>query len=196
MHARLGAAGQDDVCVTAANRLRALPHRVRPGRARGDRRVVRPTEPEVDRDLSARRVDEHVRQEPWRDPGVAAFAQHVVLRHDADDAADRGADEDPRARRVDPLDARIGPGLARRSNGEHDVPLEPSRVLRADDRLGLEALHLRGDPHREVARVERANPVDAAPPGDRRVPGRLRVEPERGDGSETGDDDATHEAGA
>ena len=98
----------------------------------------------------------------------------------------------PGTRRIDSLDAGVRPRLARRGDSEHDVALEPARVLRPDDRLRLEALDLRGDAHREVARVERADPVDAATPGHRRVPGGLRVEPERGDGSETGDDDATH----
>ena len=127
---------------------------------------------------------------------MPALAAHLVLLEHAHDAADRRADEDPGARGIDPLDARVGPRLARGRDGEHDVALEPARVLRADDRLRLEALHLGRDAHRELARVERADPVDAAPPGDSRVPGRLRVEPERGDGSETGDDDATHEGRA
>ena len=92
------------------------------------------------------------------------------------------------------LDPRVRPRLARGGDSEHDVPLEPSRILRPDDRLRLEALHLRGDAHRVLARVEGANPVDPAASGDRRVPGRLRVEPERRNGSQTGDDDAAHEA--
>ena len=89
----------------------------------------------------------------------------------------------------------VRPRLARGRDGEHDVPLEPPRLLRADDRLRLEALHLGGDPHGEPARVERPDPVDAAPPRDRRVPGRLRVEPERRDRSQTGDGDAAHDHG-
>ena len=166
MHAGLGAAREDDVGVAAANRLRALPHRVGAGRARRDRRVVRAAEAEVDRDLPARRVDEDVGEEPRRDPRVAALAEHLVLLEHADDAADRRADEDAGPRGIDPLDARVGPRLARRRDGEHDVALEPARVLRPDDGLRLEALHLGRDADRELARVERADPVDAAPPRD------------------------------
>jgi hypothetical protein len=41
VHAGLGAAGEDDVGIAAADDLRALPDRVRSGRAGGDGRVVR-----------------------------------------------------------------------------------------------------------------------------------------------------------
>ena len=125
---------------------------------------------------------------------MAALAQHVVLCHDTDRRRRSPSRRGCRRARGRSLDAGVGPRLTSRRDGEHDVALEPPRVLRPDDRLGLEALDLRGDADREVARVEGADPVDAASSGDRRVPGRLRVEPERGDGSETGDDDATHEA--
>ena len=65
-----------------------------------------------------------------------------------------------------------------------------------DDGLGLEPLHLGRDPYGIPARVERLDEVDAAPSCDSRVPGRLRVEPERGDGAEAGDGNATHDARA
>ena len=42
MHARLGAAREDDVGVAAADQLGALPDGVRPRRARGHGRVIRP----------------------------------------------------------------------------------------------------------------------------------------------------------
>ena len=120
-------------------------------------------------------------------------AKHVVLLEHAYDAADRRADEDPGARRIEAFDPSVCPRLTCGRDSEHDVAFEPARVLRPDDRLRLEALYLGRDPDREVARVEGSDPVDAAVPGDRRIPRRLRVEPERGDGSETGDDHAAHE---
>ena len=92
-----------------------------------------------------------------------------------------------------PSDARVSPCLARGGDREHDVALEPARILRPDDRLRLEVLDLGRDPDRKLARVEGADPVDPAPPRDSRVPRRRRVETEGCDGSETGDDDATHE---
>ena len=50
-------------------------------------------------------------------------------------------DEDPRAGGVDALDPCIGPRLAGRGHGEHDVPLETPGLLRPDDPLRLESLH-------------------------------------------------------
>ena len=101
-------------------------------------------------------------------------------------------DEHPRPRRIDAVDARVRPRLACGLHGEHDVPLEPPGVLRADDGDRIEVLDLGGDADRELARVEGADPVDPALPGDRCVPGRARVVPERSDGPEPGDDDAAH----
>jgi len=41
VHARLGASGEDDIGVTPTDDLGSLAHRMRPGRAGGDGRVVR-----------------------------------------------------------------------------------------------------------------------------------------------------------
>ena len=67
VHAGLGAAGEDDVGVAPADDLGSLAHGVRPGRAGRDWRVVRAAHAERDRDLAARRVDEHARDEVRRD---------------------------------------------------------------------------------------------------------------------------------
>ena len=107
--------------------------------------------------------------------------------------ADRRADEDPCASRVRPVDAGIGPRFACGGNREHHVPLESPRLLRPDHRLGVESLYLRRDPNGVSSGVERRDEVDTASSGDRRIPRRLRVEPERSDGSQTGDGNATHE---
>ncbi len=127
---------------------------------------------------------------------MTALAEHLVLREHAHDAADRGPDEDAGPLRIDPFGPGVRPRLAGGRDGEDDVPLEPTRVLRAYHRFRLEPLHLGRDPHREVARVERLDPVDAAPARDRRLPGRRGVEPERRDCSETGDGDAAHDHGS
>src|SRR6187200_1773619 len=124
---------------------------------------------------------------------MPALTTDPLLLEDPDDASDRGADEDPRAGGIDALDTRVRPRLTRRSDGEHDVPLEPARVLRAHHFRRVETLDLRRDAHGELARVEGADPVDAARAGDGGIPRRLRVEPQGRDGSETGDDDAAHE---
>ena len=64
---RLGAAGEDDVGLAAPDRRRRLADRGRAGRARGDGREVLSLEAELDRDLPARRVDEHRGDEERRD---------------------------------------------------------------------------------------------------------------------------------
>ncbi len=87
---------------------------------------------------------------------VPALAKHVVLLDDADDAADRRADEDAGAGGVD---ARRRPRRAHASRAAASA----SRTLRSSRRAsfgpttdsGSKPLHLGGDPDREVARVER-----------------------------------------
>ena len=93
------------VGVAAPDQLGALADRVRAGRAGGDGRVVRPADPERDRELPAGRVDEDVREEVRRDAVRPALAQHVGLLHDPEQPADRGAEHDPDARRVEAVRA-------------------------------------------------------------------------------------------
>jgi len=124
---------------------------------------------------------------------VAPFAQDLVLREDAHDSADRRTDEDAGASRVHAVHVRVRPRLARSGDREHDVALQPPRILRAHHGLRVEALHLRRNPYGISGRVERLDPVHPAPSCDSLVPGRLRVEPERSDGAEAGDSNATHD---
>ena len=147
-----------------------LADRVRAGRAGRDDRVVRAADPERDRDLAARRVDEDVRQEERRDAVRAALAQHVGLLQDPENAADRGAEDDPDARRVEAVEpgVRDAPRFAA-ATASSDVPVEPARLLRRHDARRIEVLDLGGDAHGELARVERADQVDAAPPRERRL---------------------------
>src|SRR4029453_12187799 len=78
---------------------------------------------------------------------------------------------------------------------EQDVAVEPARLLRRDDVGGrLEVLDLGGDAHRELARVERLDPVDPAPARDRSLPCRGGVVPQRADRPEPGDRAASHPA--
>ena len=167
MDARLGAAGEHRVGVAAADELGALADRVRAGRAGRDDRVVRAAEPERDRDLAARRVDEHVGQEVRARRGRARA--RAACRTGA---AARGARRSPsRGRR------RRGPARSR------SMPASPiasfaaasaKRMYRSSRFISLagaspfavEALDLGGYVHRVLARVERADEVDAAPPLD------------------------------
>ena len=191
--ARLGAAGEHGVRVAALDQLGRLADRVRARRARRDDRVVRAADPERDRDLPARRVDEHVREEVRRDAVGAALAQDVGLLDDPDDPADRRAEHDPHPRRVEAVQARVADRLLGRRDGEQHVALEPARLLRRHDPGRVEVLHLRRDAHRKRARVERADPVDPALPLDRGPPRRGRVVAERRDRAEPCDDDPAHE---
>ena len=91
-----------------------------------------------------------------------------------------------------PFSAGVAPRLLRRAEREQDVAVHPARLLRRRDRGGVEALHLAGDPDRELARVEGLDEVDAALARDGGLPGRRRVEPDRRDRAQPGDGDPSH----
>src|SRR6478752_8817679 len=170
-----GAPGEDGVGVAALDHLRRLPDGGRARRAGGNGRVVRAAEAEGDRELAAGRVYEHVRNEGRRNAIGPTLAQHVHLLDDPHDPADRGAEEDPDpARRVRAVEPRVGHGLPRGAEREQDVAVEPPSVLRPGDLARVEVLHLRGDPHREFARVEARDEVNAALTGQSRAPRRRR----------------------
>ena len=135
--------------------LGALAHRVRAGRAGRDGRVVRPADAERDRELAARRVDEHVRDEVRRDAVGPAVAQRVGLLHDPDQPADRRAEDDPDAVRVEAVQARVGERLLGGAEREHDVAVEPAQLLRVREPGRVEVLHLGGDAHRQPVRRRR-----------------------------------------
>src|SRR5947209_7559581 len=195
VHAGLGATGEHRIGVAAAYELGRLADRVGAGRARRDDGVVRPPDAERDRKLAARRVDEHVRQEVRRHPFRPALSQHLALLHDPDEAADRRAEDDAHARGIEAVQPGIGDGLLRRRERKQDVAIELAHLLRRGGAARVEVLHLGGDPHGKAAWVERADEVDPALAGERRAPRRARVVPDRRDGAEARDDDASHGAG-
>ena len=190
----LGAAREDGVGLPAADRGSRLADRGRAGRAGGDRREVLAVDPELDRDLAARRVDEHGRDEERRDAVEAALGERLLLLGDRRDAADRRPDEDPDARRVDAVEPGVVPRLLRGGDGEEDVPVHAPRLLRRDEVADVEAAHLGRDANRVLGGVERLDPPHPAPARDRSVPRRRRVEPDRRDGPEAGDRDPPHGA--
>ena len=114
----------------------------------------------------------------------------------ADDAADRRADEDPDPAGSTPSTPASAHASRAAATASSDVPLEPARLLRPDDRLRLEALDLGGDPHRE-ARSRRTPGCSRRRSARRRAASQVDCasSPSGRDGSETGDDDAPHEAG-
>ena len=154
--ARLRAAGQHGVGVAAPDQLGRLPDRARAGRARRHDRVVRPAEAQRDRELPAGRVDEHARDEERRDAVGAALAEDVGLLHDPRDAADRRADDDADAVRVERRSsAGVRDRLARGGEREHDVAVELAHLLRRRDARGSKSFTSAAIRDRELARVER-----------------------------------------
>ena len=192
MQAGLAAAREHRVGVAALDQLRGLADRVRAGRARGHDGVVRALDPERDRQLPARGVDEDVRQEVRRHAVGPALAADLLLLEDPADAPDRGAEDDPHAHRVEAVQPGVPHRLAACAQREEDVPLELSHLLRRGHLGGVEVLDLGGDAHRRLARVERPDPVDAALAGHGRAPGRLRIVPERRDRAEPCDRNPPH----
>src|SRR5262249_36726235 len=195
VHAGLGAAGEDRVGVTTPDDLCAFADRRRPGGAGRDGRVVRPPQPERDRELPGRGVDEDVRQEVGRHAVGSPLAHDGRLLHDPEEAPDcRSEDDADPGRLVDAVEACVLDRLVARREREQHVPVELSHLLRRDDPVRVEVLDLGGDPDGEPVRVERADEVDAALAGDGGCPGGLRVVPDRRHGSEPGHDDASHDA--
>jgi hypothetical protein len=118
--------------------------------------------------------------------------EHLGLLHDPEEASDRGAEDDPDARRVEAVQVGVFLRLDRGGECEQDVPIEAPRFFRRDEAVRLERLHLGGDAHRELARVERLDEVDAALSRDRGAPGRRRVVAERSNSAEARDGDSPH----
>src|SRR5829696_7306142 len=187
--AGLGPAGQHRVRPAAPDQLGALSDRVRAGRAGRHGRVVRPSIAERDRKLPTGGVDQTVR-EPMRRGAVGpAVAQDVVLLDDGLDPADGGAVDDGNASGVvGTVETGILDRLLRRGQSKQDVVVESALLLRRDEPLRFEALHLGRDSHRVRAGVEGADEVDPALAGDGGGPGGRRVVPDRGEGPEARDD--------
>src|SRR5439155_3633527 len=94
--------------------------------------------------------------------------------------------------RIEPVQAGVPHRLTGCAQRKQDVPLELPDLLRGGDLRGVEVLDLRGDAHGRLARVERADPVDAALARQGRPPGRRRIVAERRDRAESGDGDSSH----
>ena len=194
--ARLGAAREHGVGVAAPDQLGRLADRVRAGGARGDRRVVRAAEAERDRELPARRVDEHARDERRRDAARPALAHHLGLLHDPEEAADRACRRGSR-----PVPGSCTPSSAASATASR-AAASASRTFRSSLRASLcEATVLGSKPFTSaairtawLARVVGADEVDAAPALDRGAPGRRRVVADRRHRAEPRDCHPSHPA--
>ena len=130
MHARLGPAGEDRVRVAALDQFGRLTDGVRPGRARGDHGVVRPGDPERDRELAARGIDQDVWEEVRRDPFRTALPADLLLLEDPVDTADRCPEDDPHPHRVEAVQPSVADRLLCSPERQQDVPLELAHLLR------------------------------------------------------------------
>src|SRR5438552_16440093 len=90
VHAGLGPAGQHGVRIPSLDELCTFADGVRAGRTGGDRRVVWAPDSEGDRELPARGIDEHARDEARGDAACASLTENVSLVDDPAHAADRG----------------------------------------------------------------------------------------------------------
>ena len=190
--AALRAAGDHGVRVAPPDQLGPLADRVRARRAGRHDGVVRPADAELDGELAARRVDEHVGEEGRRHPVRPPLAQHVVLAHELVEAADAVADHDPHPLGVEAVHPRVVHRLLRRREREEDVAVELAHVLRRRGARRVVVLHLARDPHRELARVECPDRVDAAAARHEALPRGPQVVPERRDRPDAGDRDFPH----
>ena len=180
--------------LAALDHLRGFADRMRARGARRDDRVVRPADPERDRELPRDRVDQDAREEARRHAIRPAVAEDVRLLDDAGDAADRRAEDDPDAVGIEPLEPAVAQRFVACSHAEQDVPLELARLLGRNHVRRLEAGHLARDPDRQTVGVEGRDPADAALARERGAPRRRRIEPERRDTADAGDGDTFHPA--
>lgn len=192
MDAALGAAGEHGVGGAVADEVGALADRVGAGRAGRDDGVVRPAQTERDRDLAARRVGKDVRQERGRHAARAALSENVVLAQQLVEPADTRAEHHPDAIGPVAVEPRVVHRLPGRGERELDAAIEALELLGGREAVTLEVLDLGCDVDRILARVERADEIDAAAPLHRSLPGGLHVVAERGDRSHAGDDDSPH----
>ena len=116
--------------------------------AQAETGVVRASQPERDGELPARGVDEDARQEIGRHAIGLAFLHDLVLLHDPEEAADRRAEDDAGACRVEPVQIRVRERFAR-GEREQDVAVEPPRLLRRRQPVRRELLLPRRQPSRE-----------------------------------------------
>jgi hypothetical protein len=190
--ATLGPAGEHGIRMAVPDLLGPLADRVRPGCTGGHDREVRAANTELDRQLPAWRVDQHVRDEHRRDAIGAALAKDVVLLHQLVEAADAGPEDDSGALGLITVDPGVLHGLLGRCQAEEDRTVEVPRALGRRGERRIEVLYLSRDLHREVVRVERSDEVDAAPALDEPLPGRLHVISERRDGTDSGYGHTSH----
>jgi hypothetical protein len=179
---RLGAAGDDRVGVTVLDHPQRQADAVGAAGARGPDLEGLAAKAVLHRDRSRGGVGHVLRHAQWRDLTGAALAHHLKLSLDRPLTTDPGGDHAPDPVGVIGLtDAAGQPGLGQ-------------RLARGDERELGEAIKAPSLLHRQVrTRIEVGAAPEAVDDADHsggpalvQPPG---TDPERGDGTETGDDD-------
>src|SRR5690348_5359383 len=190
---RLRSTRDDDIRVAILDRAEGVSDRVGARRAGGDSSVVRPLRVEAHRDEARGNVGDEHRDEEWADLARPALPIYVVLLLEALQSTDAAAEDDTDAIWI--ILARIG----ERGIG-HRLRRAGQRVLRI--RVGalrflaihvlqrIEALHLAGEAHGKLRRVELGDCRRAGDAVDDCAPSRRHVVADRRDRPETGDDDS------
>ena len=187
--ARLGAAADHRVRVSALDQPERVADGVRAGRAGGRDRRVRSLRAETNRDEPGGQVDDRRQDEEGRDAFGSALQQDAVLALDHLEPADAAADDHSDPRRVRRLDPQ--PALIHRHRRGGDRELDEARalldVLLVEPAERIEPRHLAGEARRVPRRVEQRDRSDPGAPGDDTRPGVLgadrqgRHEPDTGD---------------
>ena len=170
----------------------ASPTACEPGGAGRDDCVVGTVDAERDRELAARGVDEHVRAgssaRPGRDRGSRRISACSRIPSTPPIAEPKTIPTRSGSKPFRPASSRASRAAASASS-----TLRSSLRTSFGDATGrVEVLDLGGDPDRKVARVEGADPVDAALARARRPPRGRHVVAERRDRAEPRDGDPPH----
>ena len=139
---RFRAARHHHVGVAERDQPRGVADGMRPGRAGGHHRMVRPLQPMRDRHIAGGEIDQPAGNEERRHPARPALLQHDGGFRDSGEAADAGADHHAGVDLV--LIARglptgIGQRLRRRAHRKDDEVVDLALLLRLHPLVGIEA---------------------------------------------------------
>ena len=192
-HGGLGAAGNHDLGVTAADHLGCLAERVAGRRARAGHGEVGAFGARLDRDHASQHVRQHHRHDERSDAIGPARVQRDCRVDDGADAADAAADEYPDVLGFVRSDAQ--PSIPHGFLGRHQPKLEEAihapRLFAVEVVRRVEVLDFAADPDVEVVRLEALNWRDARAAVNDCLPGGCHVQADRRQRAHACDHNAT-----